>query len=148
MLITVYVLLVKLSSFLSKNIYVHQHFGASGGAYGWSTARQAGRSRVRFPIVSWTIISAALWSWGRLRLKQKCVPGIFPWGKGGLRVQLTTLPPSCAYSHKIWEPEPPGTLRACKASTGTALLLLCRRAVADLLLRPRGHWDRHFHLIN
>jgi len=34
-------------------------------------------------------------------------------GKGGLYVKLTTLPPSCADCLEIWEPQPPGTLRAC-----------------------------------
>jgi hypothetical protein len=27
---------------------------------------------------------------------------------------MTTLPPSCADCLKIWEPKPPGTLRACQ----------------------------------
>jgi hypothetical protein len=40
------------------------------------------------------------------------VPRIFPGGKGGWCVGLTTLPSSCAYSHEIWEPQPPGALRA------------------------------------
>jgi len=31
---------------------------------------------------------------------------------------LTTLPPSCAECHEIWEPQLPGTLTAC---TGIAL---------------------------
>jgi hypothetical protein len=31
-------------------------------------------------------------------------------GKSGRCVKLTTSPPSCAESHEIWEPEPPGTL--------------------------------------
>ena len=40
---------------------------------GWGTALQAGRSRVRFPIVSFEffidiILPAALWSWGQLSL--------------------------------------------------------------------------------
>jgi hypothetical protein len=35
------------------------------------------------------------------------------WGKRGWCVGLTTLPPSCAACHEIWEPQPPGTLRAC-----------------------------------
>jgi len=35
------------------------------------------------------------------------------WGKGGRGVGLTTLPPSCADCLEIWEPQPPGTLRAC-----------------------------------
>ena len=37
----------------------------------------------------------------------------FMGGKGGLGVGLTILPPSCAGCHEIWEPQPPGTLRAC-----------------------------------
>jgi hypothetical protein len=36
------------------------------------------------------------------------------WGKGGRCVGLTTLPLSCADCLKIWEPQPPGTLRACQ----------------------------------
>ena len=34
------------------------------------------------------------------------------WGKGGRCVELTTLPPACADCLEIWEPQPPGTLRA------------------------------------
>jgi hypothetical protein len=42
------------------------------------------------------------------------VTEIFPGGvKGGRWVGLTTLPPSCADCLEIWEPQPPGTLRAC-----------------------------------
>jgi hypothetical protein len=39
---------------------------------------------------------------------------IFPGGKGGRCVGLTTLPPSCADCLKIWEPQPSETLRACQ----------------------------------
>ena len=35
------------------------------------------------------------------------------WGKDRRYVGLTTVPPSCAYCLEIWEPQPPGTLRAC-----------------------------------
>jgi len=59
------------------------------------------------------ILPVALWPWGRLCLSQKWVPGIFPGGKGGRCVRLTTLPSSCAECLKIWEPQTPGTLRAC-----------------------------------
>jgi hypothetical protein len=46
---------------------------ARRGAVGWGTALQAGRSRVRFPMVSLefftdTILMAALWPWGWLNL--------------------------------------------------------------------------------
>jgi hypothetical protein len=34
-------------------------------------------------------------------------------GKGGRRIGLTTLPPSCADCLEIWKPQTPGTLRAC-----------------------------------
>jgi hypothetical protein len=36
------------------------------------------------------------------------------WGKGGRCVGLTNWPPSCADCLKIWEPQPPGILRACQ----------------------------------
>jgi hypothetical protein len=36
----------------------------------------------------------------------------FPGGKGDRCVRLTTSPPSCAKCHEIWEPKPPGILRA------------------------------------
>jgi len=37
----------------------------------------------------------------------------FLWCKGGRCLGVTTLPPSCADYHEIWESEYPGTLRAC-----------------------------------
>jgi len=42
-------------------------------------------------------------------------------GKGIRCVELTTLPPSCADCLEIWEPQTPGTLRAC---TGVYFTLL------------------------
>jgi len=47
--------------------------GARGGALGWGTALQVGRSRVRFPMVSMEfiidiVLPAALWPWGWLSL--------------------------------------------------------------------------------
>jgi hypothetical protein len=42
--------------------------------------------------------------------------------EGGGGVGLTTLPPSCADCLEIWEPQLPGTLRACTGCTGVALL--------------------------
>jgi hypothetical protein len=91
---------------------------ARGGAFGSGTALQAGRSRVRFPMVSLDFfidinLPAAIWPSGRLNLQQKWVPGMFPGGKGGRCVGLTTSPSSCAESLEIWESQPPGTRRAC-----------------------------------
>jgi hypothetical protein len=52
-------------------------------------------------------------------------------GKGGLCVGLTSLPPSCVECLVIWEPHPPGVLKACPGlwsdcltSTITVLFLI------------------------
>jgi hypothetical protein len=83
------------------NIYVFTYTGAVG----WGSALQTGRSRVRFPMVSVDFfIGIILSHYG---------PNYFLGGKGGRCVRLTTLPPSCADCLEIWEPRPPGTLRAC-----------------------------------
>jgi hypothetical protein len=84
----------------------------------WGTALLTGRSRDRFPMVSLElfidiILPAPLRPGSRLSLLQKWVPGIFLGGKGDRYVGLTILPSSCADCLKIWEPQPPGTLRAC-----------------------------------
>jgi len=54
-------------------------------------------------------------------------------GKGGRCVGLTTLLPSFADCHEIWEPQPPGSLRAC---TGFALYFKMYITCFDLYL---GH---------
>jgi hypothetical protein len=36
------------------------------------------------------------------------------WGKDCRCVGQTNLPPSCADCLKIWEPQPPGIIRACQ----------------------------------
>jgi hypothetical protein len=85
---------------------------ARGGAVGWGTALQTGTSRVRFQMVSLEFfidIIVSVDSASNRNEYQECFLG----GKGGRCVGLTTLPPSCADYLKIWEPQPPGTLRAC-----------------------------------
>jgi len=58
---------------------------------------------------------------------------MFLGGKGGRCVGLTTLPPSCADCLEIWEPQPPGTLRAVRACNGIALPLPLRHSVSPRL---------------
>jgi len=67
------------------------------------------------------ILPDALWPWGWLSLWQKWVSGAFTGGKGGWCIGLTTLAPSCANCLEIWEPQPPGTLRASPGLYGIAL---------------------------
>jgi hypothetical protein len=91
--------------------------GVRGGAVGWGTVLQTGRSRVRFPMGSLEffcalILPVALWHWGLLSLWQKWVPGMIFRGKDGWCLGLTTLPSSCAACVEILEPQPSGTPRA------------------------------------
>jgi hypothetical protein len=95
----------------------YENFYSGSGAVDWSTALQAGRLRVRLPMVSLEffidiILPATLSPWGYSTSNRNWVPGIFPWCKEGRCVGLTTLPPSCADRLEIWEPYAPGTLRA------------------------------------
>jgi len=97
---------------------VAQGLSPYGGAVGWGTAPQTGRSRVWFPMVLSEffvdiIRPVTLWPCSRLSFWEKWVPEIFPGGKGGRCLRLITLPLLYDDCLEIWEPQPPGTLRAC-----------------------------------
>jgi len=61
------------------------------------------------------ILPAALWPWGSTQPLTEISNRNISWrGTGGRCVGLTTLPPSCADYLEIREPEPHGTLMACR----------------------------------
>jgi len=51
--------------------------------------------------------------------------------KGGRCVRLAALPPSCADCLEIWEPQPPGTLRACPDLSWDCFLALVYLVVPE-----------------
>jgi len=59
------------------------------------------------------ILLAALWPRGYSASNRNEYQEYFLRDKGGRCVGLTSLPPSCADCLEIWEPQTPGTLRAC-----------------------------------
>ena len=66
-------------------------------------------------------------------------------GKGGRCVGLTTLPPSCADCFEIWDPQPPGTLRACPGllaiwAAGKVTMLTCQPIAACCALCSDVLW--------
>jgi len=73
-------------------------------AVSWGTVLQAGRSQVRFPILSLEflidiILPVALWVLG----STQPLTNEYLRGKGGRCVGLTTLPPSCSqFSTNLW----------------------------------------------
>ena len=89
-------------------------------AVGSGTVLQAGRSRVRFPMVSleFFIDDMAL---GLTQPLTEMGTRNISWGKDGRCVGLTALSHSYADCLEIWEPQPPGTHRACLLSLRSAI---------------------------
>ena len=89
------------------------------GAVGRGPALPARRSRVRFPMVSQElfidiILPGRTMALGLTQpLTEMSTRNVSWGGKSGRCVGPTTLSPSCADCLVIWEPHPPGTLRAC-----------------------------------
>jgi len=65
------------------------------------------------------------------------------WGKGGRCVGLTTLPPSCADSLEIWEPDPPGTLKVCPGTWYEEYIMICFSALCWFKI-----WNVTIHGVN
>jgi hypothetical protein len=105
------------------DLALHRDEGARGGAVGWGTALQAGRSRVRFPVRSLAY-----------SFRPHCGPGVdsasnrnkyqeeFLGSKDGRCIGLS-LPSSCAYCLEIRQPHPPRTITACPSLYRGALPL-------------------------
>jgi len=73
---------------------------------------------------------------------------MFPGGKGGRCVGMTSLPPSCANCFEIWEPQPPGTLRACPGMQWDLFTLVLLSALISFnfqLLRQKSSFVGHDH---
>ena len=88
-----------------------------------------------------------------LKFRPHCGPGVdsasnrneyqeyFLGGKDGRCIGLTTLPPSCANCLEIWEPQPPGTLRACRPVMGLLYLYLYLTCHPDILYLREQEWE-------
>jgi hypothetical protein len=90
--------------------------GARGGAVGRGIALKAGRSRVRFPMVSLKFfIDIMLTADSGVESSSNAneYQEYFLGGKDRRCVGLATSPPSRANCLEIWEPQPPGTLGDC-----------------------------------
>ena len=92
--------------------------GSCGGVVGWGTVLQARRLWVwpwlNIEIFHWHNPSSRTLALGSTQgLTEVSASNISRGVKASWCLGLTTLSPSCANGLEIWEPQPPGTLRAC-----------------------------------
>jgi len=85
--------------------------GARGGAAGSDNALQTIRLRFRFPMLLLGFFIDIIFQAATMGLGSTQPVTDKSTRRRG--VGLTTLPPSCADCHEIWELQPPGTLRVC-----------------------------------
>jgi hypothetical protein len=90
---------------------------------GWTTSQKVAGS-IHMGSLGFFIditLSAVLWPGVNSASNRNEYQKYFLGGKDSQYIGLTTLPPSYASCHEIWEFQPPGNFRAC---TGTLLYLL------------------------
>jgi hypothetical protein len=108
----------------------------------WGNGLQAGRSRVRSPILSLEfsidiILLTALLPLGSTQpLTEMSTRNISWWGKGGRCVGLTNLPSSCADCLEIWEPQTSWKPHGLSRTVMGSLYLLPINKNNCLLYRP------------
>jgi hypothetical protein len=89
---------------------VYKIYPCCWGLWWHSWVRHCATSQKIASLISDCVTGIFHWHYFSHTLWQKWVPGLFPGGKSSQCTGLRTLPPSCL---DIWEPQSPGTLRAC-----------------------------------